>query len=65
MMIYRDYNTEAYRLTGICTGRYNGAPIKMFTLWIRQGNAYVHAGTHTAPKKTRTRDLFSTVEPQS
>lgn len=47
-----------FRIEGIQKANVNGKPVKMFTAFIKQGDAFVHHGKFSAPIKTANKELW-------
>jgi len=47
-----------YRIEDVQKATVNGRSVKMFTVFKRDGDAFVHFGKFTAPVKTPNRDLI-------
>ena len=47
-----------YRIENIQKATLNSRQVKLFTAFVKQGDAFVHCGKFSAPVKTANRDLW-------
>ena len=48
---------NTYRIERIQKATLNGRKVKLFTAFEKQGDAFVHVGTYSAPVKTANKNL--------
>lgn len=47
-----------FRIEQVQRATVNGRAVKLFTAFVKQGDAFVHQGKYSAPVKTANRDLW-------
>ncbi len=50
--------TANFRIENIQKANVNGRQVKLFTAFVKQGDAFVHFGKFSAPIRTANRDLW-------
>jgi hypothetical protein len=51
-------STADFRIENIQKANLNGRQVKLFTAFLKRGDAFIHHGRFSAPVKTANRDLW-------